>query len=139
LRVLGIVYAGTQTAAFSEMVSFAREVLGMGIEGPNAIARGPVRFRCENGDVFAVLSASAPTGQQGHELGEGRAIGFLVPDAERARAELAAAGANLVGPLFESETMRWAHFRAPDGKMYEVVEKRKESSAASPASLANGE
>jgi catechol 2,3-dioxygenase-like lactoylglutathione lyase family enzyme len=47
--------------------------------------------------------------------------GFLVDDVPAARAELEAAGVELVGPIESSEDFVWQYFRAPDGNLYELT------------------
>ena len=52
-----------------------------------------------------------------------RSVGFLVRDLDGAVAELHAAGVETDGI---AENARWCytHFRAPDGKLYELAEER---------------
>jgi len=52
-----------------------------------------------------------------------RTIGFLVADLETAVAELRAAGVEVDEPA-ENDRHRYVHFRAPDGKLYELVQER---------------
>ena len=56
--------------------------------------------------------------------GTDRAIGFLVDDLDAARAELEAAGADPDNPA-ENADHRYLHFTAPDGQLYELVERRR--------------
>jgi predicted enzyme related to lactoylglutathione lyase len=52
----------------------------------------------------------------------GPVVGFFVEDIAAARAELERAGVELLGPLGGTpETGQWAHFRAPDGNVYELT------------------
>jgi glyoxylase I family protein len=50
-----------------------------------------------------------------------RSIGFLVADLDEAIAELRAAGVEVDEPA-ANDRQRYAHFRAPDGRLYELVE-----------------
>jgi MFS family permease len=50
-------------------------------------------------------------------------IGFLVEDLDAAATHLCAAGVE-VGPVSEHERERYLHFRAPDGGLYELVERK---------------
>ena len=52
-----------------------------------------------------------------------RSIGFQVETLDEAVAELRAAGVEVDEPA-ENERQRYVHFRAPDGKLYELVEER---------------
>lgn len=97
------------------MSAFARDVLGLTsvpVEGSTADM-----FALPNGDVFAVASL--------HE-GDGvavRTIGFLVDNLDTAVAELHAAGVETDG-ISENDRYRYTHFRAPDGRLHELVEER---------------
>jgi hypothetical protein len=46
---------------------------------------------------------------------------FLVDDVSEARAELSAAGVELLGPGGGTAKEGWLHFRAPDGNVYGVT------------------
>ena len=52
-----------------------------------------------------------------------RTVGLLVDDLDAAVAQLRAAGV-ATDEVSESATQRWAHFRAPDGRLYELVQQR---------------
>jgi len=52
-----------------------------------------------------------------------RSIGFRVERLDDAIAELRAAGIEVDDPA-QNDRQRYAHFRAPDGKLYELVEDR---------------
>jgi hypothetical protein len=49
---------------------------------------------------------------------------FLVDDVYAAAAELASAGAELLGPVQGSAEEGWVHFRAPDGNVYGLTSGR---------------
>ena len=112
MRVLGLVFAGTATEHRAEMVRFAFETLGLerlGIGGAEADL-----FALPDGSTFAVADARG--------MGDtSRSIGFRVADLDDAIAELRSAGVE-VGEPAANERYRYAHFRAPDGKLYELVE-----------------
>ena len=52
-----------------------------------------------------------------------RSIGFLVDDVERAAQELRAVGAEVDDEISGNARERYVHFRAPDGQLYELVER----------------
>ena len=58
-----------------------------------------------------------------HGRHEARSIGFLVDSLDEAIAELQAAGIE-VGEPSGNARYRYVHFRAPDGKLYELVADR---------------
>ena len=55
-----------------------------------------------------------------------RTVGFLVDDLATAVDELHAAGVETDG-IMENDHYRYTHFRAPDGRLYELVEEIAES------------
>jgi catechol 2,3-dioxygenase-like lactoylglutathione lyase family enzyme len=113
VKLKGVVWLGTRTARFDEMVAFAQDVLGLEQKhGEDGLAV----FELPGGDTFEVFDESHPGG--GHP--DGIAGGFLVDDAEAAAAELRAAGVE-VSAVGSAGTFRWAYFRAPDGNLYEVT------------------
>ena len=113
VKLKGVVWLGTRTARFDEMVAFAQEVLGLEQKhGEDGLAV----FELPGGDTFEVFDESHPGG--GHP--DGIAGGFLVDDAEAAAAELRAAGVE-VSEVGSAGAFRWAYFRAPDGNLYEVT------------------
>ena len=115
MKIQGIVFAGTGTASRPQMAAFARDVLGlspahvMGVEAD--------LFDLPDGSSFAVAS---PQGM-GATF---RSLGFLVDDIEAAVQELRAAGADVDDDISENARERYVHFRAPDGQLYELVERR---------------
>ncbi|WGL50971.1 VOC family protein [Nocardioides sp. BP30] len=114
MHILGLCFAGTSTAARDRMTPFVADVLGLPkqeVEGVEVDL-----FELPDGSSFAV---SWPGG-----MGETtRSLGFLVADLEAASAELTAAGI-AVGEPGENERERYLHFTAPDGQLYELVERR---------------
>ena len=114
MKVLGLIFAGTATERRDEMAQFVREVLSLepvDVEGAQADM-----FRLTDGSIFAV---SGP-----REMGEtSRTLGLEVADLDEAVAQLRAAGVE-VGETAENAAFRYAHFRPPDGHLYELVQRR---------------
>ena len=115
MRIRGLVFAGTSTEQRPRMVSFLRETLGLA-----QVQVGGVEadiFELPDGARFAVAD---PRG-----MGEtSRSVGFLVENLDEAIAELRAAGTEVDDEPGENELSRYVHFRAPDGKLYELIEER---------------
>ena len=101
---------GTRTPQATDMAAFARDVLGLApADGAHA-------------DFFALPDGSRFAVQATEELDPAeRTVGFLVDDVAAAAAELAASGVP-VGEVASSGLQRYAHFRAPDGRLYELVQ-----------------
>lgn len=114
MQILGLVFAGTSTDRRAEMTRFAADVLGLAaasVDGASADM-----FELPDGSTFAVAGP--------RELGEtSRTVGFLVADIDAAVAELRTAGIDVDQPVGNAR-FRYAHFRAPDEKLYELVERR---------------
>ena len=114
MRVLGLVFAGTATEQRAQMVRFVAETLRLEqvrIEGVEADL-----FELPDGSRFAI---SDPRG-----MGDtSRSVGFLVEDLDDAIAQLNTAGIEVDEPA-ENDLQRYVHFKAPDGKLYELIEER---------------
>ena len=112
MEILGLVFAGTATDHRPEMAAFVRDVLALpqvDVSGASADM-----FELPDGSRFAI---SGP-----REMGEtSRTIGFRVADLVIALAELRAAGV-WTDAVAANERYRYAHFRPPDGQLYELVE-----------------
>jgi glyoxylase I family protein len=114
MEIRGIGFVGSHTPAHAETSSFLQEVLGLrpvAVEGV-----GAELFAAANGDVLGV---APPEDEGAAEC----TIGLLVPDLGVAVAELHAAGVETDG-IAKNARWRYTHFRAPDGKLYELVEER---------------
>jgi hypothetical protein len=114
VEILGLIFAGTATERREEMVRFAADVLGLvsvPVDGASADM-----FELPDGSTFAVAGP--------RELGEtSRTIGFLVADLDEAVEDLRVSGVSIDEPA-GNERFRYAHFHAPDGQLYELVERR---------------
>ncbi|SRR6266540_3630196 len=113
MHLHGITFVGTRTTARTAMAEFVRDVLGL----------APARVDGMDAEVFALPDGSsfAVTSEDGDEGAE-RTVGFLVDDVERAATELRAAGIAMDDEVSSSARQRYIHFRAPDGRLYELVE-----------------
>ena len=114
MRILGLVFAGTATNERVEMTEFAEQTLGL-----QRVEVGGVEadmFELPDGASFAV---AGPRGMGDTD----RSIGFLVESLADAVAELERPGIEVESPA-ENDQQRYVHFRAPDGRLYELVENR---------------
>lgn len=115
--VEGLVWVGTRTERYAEMVEFYRDAMGLPIEheeGEFALFRLPDGAKAE---VFG------PSDTEHEHFATGPVAGFLVDDVRGAREILEARGIEFIGPVHEwSPTGEaWSHFRAPDGNVYEIT------------------
>jgi catechol 2,3-dioxygenase-like lactoylglutathione lyase family enzyme len=113
VRIEGLVFAGIATADLAAMASFFRDVLGA-----DAVEQdGWHRVAFPNGSSLALVPpdwVSPPSDTN---------LGFLVDDVEAATRELAARGLDPDGELITGEGLRYRHFRAPDGRVFELIER----------------
>jgi hypothetical protein len=114
VRILGICFAGTSTPQRRLMSEFVSDVLGL----PGRRTEGVEAdlFVLPDGSSFAVASP----GGMGAST---RSLGFLVADLDQAIGELNAVGV-ATGPLAENEVERYVHFTAPDGELYELIQRK---------------
>lgn len=113
MQLLGVVFVGTSTAERAEMRAFVTDVLGLEqMDRPDVEAD---LFRLHDGASFAIASPGAmgPTK---------RSIGFLVDDLDAAVSELRSAGCD-VDDVAANSAERYVHFVAPDGELYELIER----------------
>lgn len=114
MRILGLCFAGTATDNRDAMRGFLQNVLGLSTTDVPGIEAD--WFDLPDGTAFAVAS----TGGMGET---GRSIGFLVDDLDAALAELHEQGVEADDEVSENAVSRYAHFVAPDGRLYELVER----------------
>ena len=113
MRILGICFAGTSTDQRRQMSKFVGEVLGLPARHVAGVEAD--MFGLPDGSAFAVASVGG--------MGETtRSLGFLVASLDEAIAELHAAGVPTDAPA-ANEFERYVHFTAPDGHLYELVER----------------
>ena len=116
MQILGLIFAGTATDRRAAMAHFAAATLGLPRD-PAADPSAADMFALPDGSRFAVADERETGG------GTSRTIGFLVADLDTAVAELWAAGV-AVNDAAENDRHRYAHFTAPDGGRYELVEEK---------------
>lgn len=114
MRILGLTFAGTSTAARSQMSQFLR--VAFGLQTVNVSGVDADVFDLPDGSSFAVADAGG--------MGTDRTIGFLVEGLEEAIDLLRSLGLEVDMQVAANERWRYAHFRAPDGQVYELLELR---------------
>src|SRR4051812_38231885 len=110
MQVKGIVFVGSRTTSRAPMAAFVRDVLCLQ-PAPDDSFDADV-FALPDGSLFAVTQPAGTDPEQ-------RTVGFLVDDVAAAAAELHAAGVR-TDEIATSQTQRYLHFRAPDGRLYEL-------------------
>ena len=113
MKVKGLVWLGTRTDRFDAMVRFYEEVMGLHseIKEPDFAV-----YRLADG---ATVEVFGPTGYE--HFSTGPVAGFQVDDVAETRAEMEAKGVEFIGPTGSADGHVWAHFRGPDGTVYEIT------------------
>jgi catechol 2,3-dioxygenase-like lactoylglutathione lyase family enzyme len=116
--VKGLVWVGSRTERYEEMVRFYRDALRLPLEHEEGEFAG---FRLPDGSKAEVFG---PSDTEHTHFNKGPVPGFLVDDVKSTRRVLEAKGVEFIGPVHEWEPTgeAWSHFRAPDGNVYEIVQ-----------------
>lgn len=113
MEVLGLAFVGSRTRSRAAMAAFVRDVLGIPVVSSAGM----------DADVFALPDGSAlAVAPVDDDEAPERTVGFRVADIDAAAAELRAAGVEVDDEISSSDRQRYVHFRAPDGRLYELVE-----------------
>jgi catechol 2,3-dioxygenase-like lactoylglutathione lyase family enzyme len=121
MNVRNVRWIGIRTDRYEEMVTFFRDVLGL----PTNFQDGAtIEFSTSDGDEVQVIGPGDPYYDFFGEHATGAVPLFEVDDVVAGRAELVAAGIEIVGPVRQDEHWDWIHFRAPDGSLYELGSRR---------------
>jgi catechol 2,3-dioxygenase-like lactoylglutathione lyase family enzyme len=121
MDVRAIRWIGIATDRADEMRWFLHDVLGL---EPRFDEPTTAEFATSDGDAVQIMGPGDPY----HGFFGTHALGpvplFEVDDVERARAELVAAGVEIVGEPGSDTQWSWIHVRAPDGNLYEFASRR---------------
>lgn len=114
VNVQGLAFAGVATADPAGAARFFADVLGVEVEVGGEVHR----LSLPDGSSLALVPPEyvAPPSDT--------ILGFLVEDVEAATAELAAKGIRPDGDLEAGDGFRYRHFRAPDGRRFELLDRR---------------
>lgn len=113
MQVQGLVFAGLGTADAAGVAGFLATALGVDVEVEGNVHR----LLFSNGSSLAVVP-------QGYvEPPSDTILGFLVDDVVNATAELATRGIEPDGELLSGYGFRYRHFRAPDGRRFELLDR----------------
>jgi catechol 2,3-dioxygenase-like lactoylglutathione lyase family enzyme len=118
VKVLRLCWLGVRTDEYDGMVRLLRDVMGL---RPEFEEPDTVELSFVSGDRVQVFGP----GHRYYDFFGRHASGpvplFEVDDVRRARAELVAAGHEVIGEIEDDATWEWLHFRGPDGNLYELA------------------
>ncbi|MFC7533209.1 VOC family protein [Actinoplanes sp. GCM10030250] len=118
MRVRGISWVGVKTDSYQQMRDFFADTVGVAAEyeRPDFAV-----FRFPNGDKLEVFGPGADDPAEQFAV-EKVVASLLVDDIDAAVTELRQAGIELIGTKQGGgDGYFWQHFRAPDGKVFELV------------------
>ena len=116
VRVRKLGWLGTRTEAASATVNFFNEVLGLGME---KVGEDFWVGHFPEGGLVEVFGTAC---SHNRHFTTGPVVGFVVDDVEGGAAELRHAGIEVFGPFRAKDGGAWVHFRAPDGRIYELTQ-----------------
>ncbi|MBA3347050.1 MAG: VOC family protein [Actinobacteria bacterium] len=114
MRIEGLVFAGIASADAPALAAFFRDALGAECVQED----GYDRIVFPNGTSLAVVPpdwVSPPSDTN---------LGFLVDDVVAATDEFRSRGVEPEGTLTTNGELRYQHFRAPDGRVFELIDRR---------------
>jgi catechol 2,3-dioxygenase-like lactoylglutathione lyase family enzyme len=117
MRIMKLAWVGTRTENAESTVAFFRDLLGL---SPEDDGSDFWKLKLADGSNVEVFGPDSPINRH---FTTGPVVGFLVDDVLGATAELRSAGVEiLLEPEGDDSGNAWAHFRAPDGNIYEFTQ-----------------
>jgi hypothetical protein len=114
VRIEGLVFAGIATVDPGALAAFFRDVLDADTTEQDGWHE--IRFPDRTSLALVPPDWIAPPSDTN--------LGFLVADVDAATAELAGRGLEPAGELRTSGELRYRHFRAADGRLFELLDRR---------------
>lgn len=117
MEIIKLAWVGSRTDNAEPTVRFFRDVLGLRLESER---EGFSMLQLPDGSKVEVF---APESTANRHFTTGPVVGFLVDDVFSATDELRSAGIEILhDPEVDDHGNAWAHFRAPDGNVYEFTQ-----------------
>ena len=115
MKVTGLSWVGVGTDDFARTLDFFTDVLGLRTAVADH-ARGVALLHAGEGHVVEIFGP----GTRGRSLTSPPVVAFEVEDVQAARAELLAAGVELIGDIGAWNGFEWLYFRSPDAQVFAV-------------------
>lgn len=125
-------WVGVPAGNYEAMVTFVRQVLGFA-----SISRSPprVEIATSEGDELQIMAPGDPYYDFFTRNATGPVPLFEVDDVHSARQELGHAVIAVIGATGRDSRWEWIHFRAPDGNLYELANRRPDTAEPAQASI----
>lgn len=114
MEVQGLVFAGVATADNGGVARYFADLLGVDVKAEGEVRR----LVFPNGTSLALVPPDYV------EPPSDTILGFLVDDVEAAAAELLERGIDPDGELLSGYGFRYRHFVAPDGRRFELLDRK---------------
>jgi len=124
MTVHGLAFLGVRVSdpdRFVATVRLYRDLLGLPV-----IAEEADRFSWFRLGDGTQVHVYGPLDEDHVAFGESPCVGFRVDDADEARARLQTAGIEFLWETQRDGAVAWAHFRGPDGAVYELLSANRE-------------
>ena len=117
MAVKSLVWLGIRTPEYARMISLYRDLLALEVIHETETATW---FRMADGNEVHVYAQS----DADHDFfGCGPVVGFLVDNFDETHSRMIAAGIEFIGEPQREGGSVWNHYRAPDGNIYEIMER----------------
>ena len=115
----GIAWLGVKTEQFDALCDFYENKIGL---TPKYTEKEGFRvFDLPNGDRIEIFGREMVSHDH---FTTGPVAGFSVDDVLETRADMEKEGIEFIGPTQTGSASRWAHFRGPDGNIYEITDRK---------------
>ncbi len=114
--VKGLGWLGVRTDRYEDLVTFLSDTLGLEVDHRDA---AEAAFKLPDGSRVEVFG---PLDRDHDHFDSGPVGDFVVEDVAAARATLEERGVSFIGDTQREGQFAWAHFRAPDGNVYELTQ-----------------
>lgn len=114
MEVLSLSWMGVRVTDLAAARSFMQR---LGLKHEHTEGEMSV-YTAKNGDTVELFG---PGDADHRHFDTGPVVGFQVEDIEAARKELEAGGVEFIGGVERGGGMTWAHFRGPEGFVYELT------------------
>jgi hypothetical protein len=122
VQVLRLCWLGIRSPEYDAMVRLLRDVMGLRVELEEA---STTELSLPSGDRVQVFGPGDAYFDFFGRHASGPVALFEVDDVRSARAELVAAGVEVIGDLERDLSWEWLRFRGPDGDLYELAGRRR--------------